>query len=144
MSGQVTSHTSALSTFQGTIEAPSGLLPSEWKRPDGSRWHGIFVDSRDCLTMSFRDACLICLPLYTKSTAQSVSTQDVNICTTTGTKVPTDGTPRRRPTLTTLSLIRRPKGAMGRACSQALDSEQDTASRRALACSSSARSKSIA
>ena len=58
MSGHVASQIRTFPPFQGTMEAPSGLLLSERKRPEGSRWHGIFIDSSVRFTMSLSAACL--------------------------------------------------------------------------------------
>ena len=51
MSGQVTSETSVFPPFHGTMEAPSGRLPSDRERPRGSHWLGILAASRDLLIM---------------------------------------------------------------------------------------------
>ena len=67
MSRQVTSHTSALLAFHGTSEAPSGLLPSERKRPDGST--GVLkislAGANNLVPTTGLTPCIIILHVYT-------------------------------------------------------------------------------
>lgn len=57
VSGHMASQTRTFPHFHGSIESPSGLFPSDQKRPVGSRWLGILADSNACLMMSFIVAC---------------------------------------------------------------------------------------
>ena len=62
VSGQVTSHVRHLPTFQGTSVIPSGLLPSDLKRPIGSLDEGTPDRTPARYSISFNVLCLIVLP----------------------------------------------------------------------------------
>ena len=119
---------------RGLLEAPSGLLPSERKRPVGSRWQGTLADSNAHLMMSFIEAYLEWCPLLKLQLRPCV------LWTLTSTSQLIQGwgrqrgIPSRRPAaiLTTSSLLCRPKEATGRALSHVPVSEQETAMRRAF------------
>ena len=48
----MTFHTNTLPPFHGTMDAPSGLLPSDLYSPVCSKWHGIFAVPRALLMMT--------------------------------------------------------------------------------------------
>ena len=54
----VASHTRSFPSFQGTIEIPSGLLPSDLATPEGSKRAGIFAADSALWMMSFKLECL--------------------------------------------------------------------------------------
>ena len=133
MSGQVTSQTSVFPPFHGTMDAPSGRLPSDRERPRGSYWLGILAASRDLLIMLLIALCRGWRPLLNRQLrlwrplSSTIFPQKEHLCASQSLA------PSRRPTATliVLSSMRRPTDDSGRVVSHAPDSLVATARRRA-------------
>ena len=138
MSGQVASHTRGFPDDQGAIVTPSGRFPLQRDRPVGSKRAGTWAEERALQTMSFKTECLGCLPslhLQLRPCLPRGLTRTLQWRQEWGLQM---GVPIRRPTAirSVSSSIRRPADEIGRAFSQAPDSLQEAANKRALSSSS--------
>ena len=111
----------------GTSEAPSSLLPSDIEIPEGSSWQGIFVDSKDLQTTSLRDAWQGWQPLLKWQLRPWTPYAEISAPQPEHLWGWHKGIPRREQTATrtSSSLRRKPLAAMGKALSEAPDTEHD-------------------
>lgn len=133
MSTQVKSHTTGRPNFQGISVIPSGRFPSSRLVPVGSRIAGISAESKAffnrVLTSWWRES-LPELNLQLKPCKPNSSTREPHLQECSAQM----GEPRRRPTAILKDSLssKFPVEAIGRAFSQAPDSEEETAKSRAL------------
>jgi hypothetical protein len=72
VSQQVTSQARGRPACHGITDTPSTRLPSDLKRPGGSKMDGTSIDERDLLTKSLRAECLGRRPAETNCNPHSV------------------------------------------------------------------------
>ena len=145
VSGQVTSHNSTLPLFQGMVDILSGCLPSDQYRPVQT-WRlqmAEDVNGQQRMLTHIINSCMARMTTFSELAAQAMKATEIHLLITMLTWGIHKCTPGLRPvaTRTTSSSMWRPRDGTERVVSQAPNSLEATASRRAWVIASADLSK---